>query len=64
MKQKSMEHDMIGKKLVVALAILIGATSISMAQTVQNKGAARNHGGDSYGEPYSGSAAARQQSGH
>jgi hypothetical protein len=54
---------MTGKKLAIALAIVIGATSISMAQTVQNKGAARNHGGDSYGQPYSGSAAARQQSG-
>jgi hypothetical protein len=58
-----MEHDMTGKKFAIALAIVIGATSISMAQTVQNKGAARNHGGDSYGQPYSGSAAARQQSG-
>ena len=54
---------MTGKKLAIALAIVIGATSISMAQVVQNKGAARNHGGDSYGQPYSGSAAARQQSG-
>jgi hypothetical protein len=58
-----MEHNMTGKKLAVALAIIMGATSIAMAQTVQNKGAARNHGGDSYGQPYSGSAAARQQSG-
>ena len=54
---------MTGKKLAFALAILIGATSISMAQTVPNKGPARNHGGDSYGQPYSGSAAARHQSG-
>ena len=55
---------MTGKKFALALALIIGATSVSMAQTVQNKGPARNHGGDSYGQPYSGSAAARQQSGH
>jgi hypothetical protein len=54
---------MVGKKLIVALVVLIGASSISLAQMAPNKGAAKNHGGDSYGQPYSGSAAARQQSG-
>ena len=50
-------------KIIVALALLITATTATLAQSQPNRGPARNHGSDSFGEPYSGSAAARQQSG-
>jgi hypothetical protein len=47
----------------LAVALLASAATAVLAQSQPNYGPARNRGGDSYGEPYSGSAAARQQSG-
>lgn len=54
---------MSAKKIILALALLASATTATLAQSEPNYGPSRNHGGDTYGEPYSGSAAARQQSG-
>lgn len=51
------------KKLVLALALLASATTTVLAQSQPNYGAKRNGGGDTYGEPYSGSAGARARSG-
>lgn len=51
------------KKLVLALALLASATTSVLAQSQPNRGPARNGGGDTYGEPYSGSAGARLRSG-
>jgi hypothetical protein len=49
------------RKAILALALLAAATTTALAQNQPNDGPARNRGGDSYGEPYSGTAAARQQ---
>jgi hypothetical protein len=54
---------MTAKKLVVALALLVSATTATLAQAQRNYGPNGPGGSDTYGEPYSGSAAARQQSG-
>jgi hypothetical protein len=59
------------KQFALALALLASATTLLMAgattrvlaQSQPNYGPARNGGGDTYGEPYSGSAGARQRSG-
>jgi hypothetical protein len=50
-------------KFILALALLASATTASMAQSQPNYGPNGPGGGDTYGAPYSGSAAARQQSG-
>ncbi len=46
-------------KLVVALALLLGATSITWAQSQRNFGPNGPSRSDCYGEPYSGSVASR-----
>ena len=57
-------------KIILAFALLAGvaATSLliptpSVAQSQPNYGPNSPGGGDTYGEPYSGSAAARRKSG-
>lgn len=49
--------------IAAAAAGLVGTTSSSFAQSQPNYGANSPGGGDTYGEPYSGSARARQKSG-
>jgi hypothetical protein len=49
---------MIAKTLIAASAILIGVTSVTLAQSQRNYGPNGPATGDSFGEPYSGSAAA------
>ena len=49
--------------LILALALLASATTAVLAQSQPNYGPARNGGGDTCGEPYSGSAGARYRSG-
>jgi hypothetical protein len=49
------------RKAILVLALLATAATTALAQNQPNDGPARNRGGDSYGEPYSGTAAARQQ---
>lgn len=51
------------KRIVLVLALLATTATTVLAQSQPNYGPARNHGSDTYGEPYSGSAAARQESG-
>jgi len=59
------------RKIILALALLASVTTIaivsaaapSSAQSQPNYGPSRNGGGDTYGEPYSGSAGARARSG-
>jgi hypothetical protein len=51
------------KRFVLALALLAGTATAVLAQSQPNYGPARNRGSDTYGQPYSGSAAARQESG-
>jgi hypothetical protein len=51
------------KTFVLALALVASATTAVFAQSQPNYGAKRNGGGDTYGEPYSGSAGARARSG-
>ena len=50
-------------KIILVLVMLAGATTATLAQSQPNYGASRNGGGDTYGEPYSGSAGARHRSG-
>jgi hypothetical protein len=57
-------------KIALTLALLAGvaltaniAATPSLAQSQPNYGANSPGGGDTYGEPYSGSAAARRRSG-
>ena len=50
---------MTSTKLIVALALLLGATSVTLAQSQRNYGPNGPTTGDSFGEPFSGSAAAR-----
>ena len=47
----------------VATVTLVSTSAPGLAQSQPNYGPSRNAGGDSYGEPYSGSAQARRQSG-
>jgi len=49
---------MTAKKLIVALALLVSATSATLAQSQRNYGPNAPEHSDSYGEPYSGTAAA------
>lgn len=49
-------------KLIVAAALLVSATTTVLAQAQPYRGANPPGGYDTYGEPYSGSAASRQQS--
>lgn len=50
---------MISRKLIVALALLLGVTSAALAQNQQNCGPAGPAQGDCYGQPYSGTAGAK-----
>jgi hypothetical protein len=51
-------------KIIVALALLLGATSMSVAQSQPNCGPGGNTAGDTYGKPPSGSAAAQRAARH
>jgi hypothetical protein len=50
---------MTSKKLIVALALLLSATSATLAQSQRNYGPNGPATGDSFGQPYSGTAGAR-----
>ena len=50
------------KKFILVLALLASASTAVLAQSQPNLGPNGNHGGDTYGKPYSGSAGARQSS--
>jgi len=54
---------MTAKKLIVAVALLVSATTATLAQSQRNYGPNGPGGSDTFGEPYSGSAAAKQHSG-
>ena len=47
------------RKLTVAVALLLGATSIVLAQSQQNCAPGAPIHGDCYGQPYSGSAGSK-----
>ncbi|HEY2534299.1 MAG TPA: hypothetical protein VGJ20_41345 [Xanthobacteraceae bacterium] len=51
---------MIARTPLVALALLLSAISPSLAQSQRNYGPHGPATGDTYGEPYSGTAAARR----
>lgn len=51
---------MFAGKLVLVLAILLGTTAISFGQSQRNYGPSGPATGDTFGEPYSGTAAARR----
>jgi hypothetical protein len=51
---------MITTKLLVAGALLLGVTGAALAQSQRNYGPGGPATGDTFGEPYSGSAAARR----
>jgi hypothetical protein len=51
---------MFAPRLVLALAILFSTTAISFAQSQRNYGPNGPATGDTFGEPYSGTAAARR----
>jgi hypothetical protein len=55
---------MITKKLIVALALLLSASSMTLAQSQRNYGPNGPAKGDCYGSPYSGAAASRCPGGH
>jgi hypothetical protein len=50
---------MTGMKIIVALALLLSATSITLAQSQRNFGPNGPSKSDCYGEPYSGAVASR-----
>jgi hypothetical protein len=52
------------KKLIVALALLLSATSMTLAQSQRNYGPNGPARGDCFGAPYSGAAASRCPGGH
>jgi hypothetical protein len=52
-------RPMITKKLLVAGALLLSFAGAALAQSQRNYGPAGPATGDTFGEPYSGSAAAR-----
>ncbi|HUC50950.1 MAG TPA: hypothetical protein VMA30_16350 [Xanthobacteraceae bacterium] len=54
------DENMFGGRFILVLAILLSATTISFAQSQRNYGPNGPATGDSFGEPYSGSAAARR----
>ncbi len=51
---------MFGRKLMLALVVLLSATVASFAQSQRNYGPNGPATGDTFGEPYSGTAAARR----
>jgi hypothetical protein len=51
-------------KILIAAAILLSATSMTLAQSQRNCGPAGPARGDCYGQPYSGSAQAKCACGH
>jgi hypothetical protein len=51
---------MFGRTLLLALALLLSATAISFAQSQRNYGPNGPATGDTFGEPYSGTAAAQR----
>jgi hypothetical protein len=50
---------MAAKKLIVALTLLLSATTITLAQSQRNYGPNGPAKGDCYGAPYSGAAGAK-----
>ena len=58
-KRKMENRRMNARKLILALTLVLGSTPISLAQSQRNYGPSGPATGDSYGEPYSGSAQAR-----
>jgi hypothetical protein len=48
------------KKLIVAMALCLSTTSAGLAQSQRNYGPNGPATGDTFGEPYSGTAAARR----
>jgi hypothetical protein len=50
---------MIARKLLVTLMLLLGATSIGLAQSQRNYGANTPAKADCYGGPYSGTVASK-----
>jgi len=50
---------MTAKKLAIALALILSATSFALAQSQQNCAPGAPIRGDCYGQPYSGSAEAK-----
>jgi hypothetical protein len=50
---------MTAKKLIVALVLLLSATSIGLAQSQRNYGPNGPSGFNCFGEPYSGTVASR-----
>jgi hypothetical protein len=53
------DGDQTMKTLVLTVAVLLTATSLSLAQSQRNFGPNGPAGGDSFGAPYSGTAGAR-----
>jgi hypothetical protein len=53
------DRTMTGKTIIVALALLLSATSITLAQSQRNYGANGPSRYNCYGEPYSGTVASR-----
>jgi hypothetical protein len=53
-------REMFGGKLILALAILLSTTAIGFAQSQRNYGPNGPATGDTFGEPYSGSAVAQR----
>jgi hypothetical protein len=51
---------MFTRKLILVLAVLLSTTSIGLAQSQRNYGPNGPATGDTFGEPYSGSLAARR----
>jgi hypothetical protein len=51
---------MFGRKVLLTLVVLLSATVASFAQSQRNYGPNGPATGDSFGEPYSGSAVARR----
>jgi len=52
------------KKVILALALLVSATSMTLAQSQRNYGPNGPSKSDCFGAPYSGTAAARCPGGH
>lgn len=51
---------MFAERLVLVLALLLSTTAVGFAQSQRNYGPSGPATGDTFGEPYSGSAAARR----
>ncbi len=50
---------MVSKSLLTAVALLLGATTLSLAQSQPNCGAGGPGAGDTYGKPFSGTLQSR-----